>query len=267
VVAPVKDVPPLTCHDLKGRPYARRPGTEDEIRRALGSAQATWGELARAAPPDRLSSEALVFLIRSVRDSNRNLAGELIESLNHRILQTAGRWCRGFDPMTTEDIRDKVLTEMLSRLLALQPTRASEFLEIAFERVVKTCTLKQVAKHPKRIVKLGGGGSSDPEDADSREERPEDQVPDPGPGPEEIISELADEEDRAALISNAQAAIKDPRHLEAVLLRFVHGWPVTARDPSKPSLARRFGKTARQIQNWINTGIQQMRESIGEDHD
>lgn len=61
MVAPVKDVPPLTCNDLKGRPYARRPGTEDEIRRAFGSAQATWSELARAAPPERLSSEALVF--------------------------------------------------------------------------------------------------------------------------------------------------------------------------------------------------------------
>lgn len=103
----------------EGPALTRRPGTEDEIRRALASAPATWDDLAKADPPNRLSSSALVFLIRSVRDSDRNLAGELIQTLNHRILQTARRWCRGFDPMTTEDILDKVLTEMLDRLLAL----------------------------------------------------------------------------------------------------------------------------------------------------
>jgi hypothetical protein len=123
----VKDIPPLTCHDLKGRLYTRRPGTEDEIRRALDAAPATWEQRAKAAPPNRLSSEALVFLIRSVRNTDRNLAGKLIGALTERMKQTGSRWCRGFDPMTTEHILDKVLTEMLNRLLALQPTRASEF--------------------------------------------------------------------------------------------------------------------------------------------
>lgn len=263
----MKEVPPLTSRDLKGRPYTRRPGTEDEIRRALASAPATWDDLAKAGPPNRLSSSALVFLIRSVRDSDRNLAGELIQTLNHRILQTARRWCRGFDPMTTEDILDKVLTEMLSRLLALHPTRASEFLEITFERVVKTRTLNQVAKHSKRIVELSASGSGDSEDGDPREERAEEQITDPSPGPEDIISALTDENHRAALIRKARAAIQDPRHFQALLLRHVHGWPLTASDPLKSSLERHFGKTSRQIQNWINKGIQQMREAIGEDHD
>jgi hypothetical protein len=260
----VKDLPPLTHCDLEGRPYIRRPGTEEEIRGVLGSAQAAWDELANAGPPNRLSSETLVFLIRSVRDSDRNLAGKLIETLNHRILKAARRWCRGFDPMATEDILDNVLTEMVGRLLAPQPTRASEFLELAFERVVKTCTLKQVAKHAKRTEEPGGGTS---EDGGSHEERPEEEIADPGPGPEEIISALADRQYRAELVRKAQAAITDPRHLEAVVLRHVHGWQLTASDPSKPSLERHFGKTSRQIQNWIDKGIQQMRESIGEDHD
>ncbi len=263
----MKDIPPLSSYDLKGRLYTRRSGTEDEIRGALGSPQATWSALARAAPPKRLSSEALVFLVRSVRDFDRNLAGELIETLIHRVLQTARRWCRGFDPMTTEDILDKVQTEILDRLLALHPTRASEFLEIAFERVVKTRTLNQVAKHSQRMVGLTHSSSGDFEDGDSPEERTEEQIAAPGPGPEEIVSGLADEKHRAELIRRARAAIKDTRHFEAVLLRYAHGWPITASDPSKPSLERHFGKTSRQIQNWINKGIQQMRESLGEDHD
>jgi hypothetical protein len=263
----VKDIPPLTCHDLKGRLYTRRPGTEDEIRRALDSAPATWEQLAKAGSTNRLSSEALVFLIRSVRDTDRNLAGKLIETLTQRVLQTGRRWCRGFDPMTTEHILDKVLTEMLNRLLALQRTRASEFLEIGCEYVVKRLTLNEVGKHSKRIVELKSSGSEDSDDTDSRPERAEEQLADAGPGPEDIVSALADEKHRAALIRKAREAIKDPRHFEAVILYYVHGWPLTASDPSKPSLERHFGKSSRQIHTWIKKGAQQMRESIGEDHD
>lgn len=263
----MKDVPGLTSHSLDGRPYSRRPDTEEQIRRALGSFPAAWDELARAGPPTLLSSEALVFLIRSIRDSDRDVTGKLIETLNLRILKTARRWCRGFDPMTTEHILDTVQTEILCRLLALHATRASEFLEVAFDRVVKTRTLNQVAKYRNRVVELSASGSGDLRDSDSGEERGEERIADPGPGPDAIISALRDAKRREALIRKARAAVKDPRYFEAVLLRYAHDWPLTASDPSKPSLERLFGMTSRQIQSWINKGIQQMRESIGEDHD
>jgi hypothetical protein len=62
----------------------------------------------------------------------------------------------------------------------------------------------------------------------------------------------------------AYAAVKDRRHLEAVVLRHVHDWPITDKDPDTPTLAKRYGKSGRQIQNWISDALEAMRTAIGE---
>ena len=62
----------------------------------------------------------------------------------------------------------------------------------------------------------------------------------------------------------AVESVKDRRHVDAVILHYVRGWPITDHDPTKPSLERHFGKSGRQIQNWIKSALATMRVAIGD---
>jgi hypothetical protein len=79
-----------------------------------------------------------------------------------------------------------------------------------------------------------------------------------------VLLQLADQTKRSILIRRALAAVKDPRHVHAVILRYVRGWPITDKDPTKPTLEKHFGKSARQIQNWITSALEAMRNAIGD---
>jgi DNA-directed RNA polymerase specialized sigma24 family protein len=101
-------------------------------------------------------------------------------------------------------------------------------------------------------------------DEDGEETDPVDTIPDDRPGPEEITITFDELRRRPQLLREALAAIRDPRHREAVILHWLRGWPITDKDKTKPTLEQRFGKSARQIQNWINAAFNDMRAAIGE---
>jgi hypothetical protein len=61
------------------------------------------------------------------------------------------------------------------------------------------------------------------------------------------------------LIRRGCRAVKDRRHLQAFILRYVHGWPITSNDPAKPDLVRRFKKSRWQIKNWLDGVREVMR--------
>jgi hypothetical protein len=255
----VTEPPPLTSRDPEGQLYTRRAQTEVEIRHVLGQPRDTWDARARVQGPSRLSSEALVFLIRHLRERNNDLLGSLTETLNRRTLRTARRWSHGFDEMTSEHILLTVQMEVLELVFAVKPSRQSEFLEISFEQAVKRRTLNLVAKYQGYIAERPAGRAEE----GGEEEALEDQVPDPGPLPDE----WQDTRQRVRLMRRARLAVKDPRHYEALLLHHGFDWPLSSTDPAKQSLERHFGKSARQIQNWIQQAIKEMKDAIGESHD
>lgn len=256
-------VPPLTSIGLNGQPYKRRAEVEQEISRVLALPPAEWESLAAPGPKRGLSSEALVFLIRSVRNTDRDLAGRLILQLNRRTLRTTKKWCGGFDRLTTEGILVRVEQKVIDLLLASEPTRSTEYLEIAFASKVKQYALNEVAKIEERTVVPATSLPLDPEAEDL--ERSHERVRDEAPNPEELLRTLRDPTRREQCLDRAFAAICDPRHREAVRLHYLHDWPISAQDPSTPSLARSFGMSPRQIQNWINTGLKDMLSVLKEE--
>lgn len=256
---PPARVPPLTSSTEKGEPYKRRADIEAKILRALERPLAEWAAMAAATGAGRLPDEALVFLIRAIQNGDRDLFGRLINELSRRTARIARHFVQGYDKDTTNEIIWKVEKEIIDLVLVENPSRQSEFLEIAFRTAVERRTINIVAKQKQYPQPLRRAPAEPPEGEEEAE-----RLTELVPGPEEILAELEHRTRRPELIKIAVAAVKDPRHREAVILRHVHGWPITDKDPTKPTLERHFGMSGRQIQNWITNALEAMRAAIGD---
>ena len=135
--APDSTIPPLISSMLDGRPYRRRADVEAEIARTMARPRDEWTTLCRG--PERLSNEAIVFLVRQTVDDDRDLCGRLISHLGRTVAEAAAHWAQGLDPLTTAEIVMQVETEIIELLLAERPSRQSEFLEIALQRALLLC--------------------------------------------------------------------------------------------------------------------------------
>ena len=248
---------------VDGKPYQRRADVEAEILRARNCPLAEWAGMAESRGDARLSNEALVFLIRQIRSGDRDLLGRLVHELGMRTVRIAERWAQGFDRDTLDEIVWTVEEEIVDLVLAEIPSRQSDFLEVAFGKAVERRTINAVQKRRHSPQPLRHILAANPHE-ETEPERPTEQVPDERPGPEEIVAQLENEAQRPELITKAHAAVKDPRHIEAVILRYVYNWPMVDKDPNKPTLTRHFGKSARQIQNWLADALEAMRAAIGD---
>ena len=255
-------VPRLRSCTRDGTPYQRHSDVEAEIVVALARPQAEWPTMCHG--PKRLSNEAIVFLIRRTLNQDRDVCGHLIRHIGRSVAGIAKHWAQGFDPITTDEIVWHVEIEIVELLLAATPTRQSEFLEVAFGKAVERRTINAVQKRRHSPMPLRAAATDDSNEI-TESERHGESVADEGPLPEQIAAELQDKVRRRELIRKAQASVKEPRHLEAVILRHVYGWPFNEKDGSKPSLVKHFDKSERQIRNWIAKGLEAMRAAIGED--
>lgn len=257
-------VPPLTCSTLDGRPYRRRADVEESILHALERPPAEWPAMASRTGEGHLPDEAVVFLMREIRSNDRDNLGRLVHELGLRIARIAKRHAQGFDRDTTFEIVEKVEKQVIDLILAETPSRQSEFLEIAFQKAVERRTINAVAKRKQAPLPLRAAPVEAREDDDEEPERLTERVPDERPNPEEIVSEFEDLGRRPELVRKALNAVKDPRHRDAVILRYLRNWPITDQDPNKPTLARHFGVSGRQIRNWLNDALKAMRAAIGD---
>jgi hypothetical protein len=239
-------VAPLRSSKRDGTPYQRRPDVEAEITRALARPQAEWVTLCHG--PGRLSNEAIVFLVRRTVNQNRDVCGQLIQRLGRSIAAIAHHWAQGFDPITTEEILWQVEMEVIELVLAATPNRQTEFLEIAFGKGVERRTINAVEKRKNAPLPQSLAPTDDQDDT-AQAESPEARVADEQPDPEQIALHLDDKVRRRELINKARMSVRDPRHLEAVILRHVYGWPITHKDETKPTLAKHFNKSEKQIRN------------------
>ena len=251
-------IPPLTSCTENGEPYSRREEVEAELLSVLPRAPAEWIKTMR-----RLKSESLVFLFRYIRRQDDDVAGRLQAELNVRTMRTGRRWIYGIYKEGTEFILSEVEAEIAALLLAEVPSRQSEYLEMGFGQAVYRHTKNAVERflntpfaHQANLAQEG----HDENDGDEIE-RPLEQIPDGGAVTEtEVLW--------ADWVQKTLRFVTHPKHREAIVLRYLRGWPLTDKDPEQSCLTRHFKVSARQIQTWIDIALKQMRDGIiGEGYD
>jgi hypothetical protein len=157
----------------------------------------------------------------------------------------------------------EVEAEITVLLLAEVPSRQSEFLEVAFGQTVYRHTKNAVERFHNTPFAYKGNVMQEIYDENGRDEieRPLEQVPEGSAGTE---TELL----WADWIEKALRFVTDPKHRDAINLRYLQGWPITSQDPRKSCLTRHFKISARQIQTWIDIALKQMRDGMmGEGYD
>jgi hypothetical protein len=243
-------VTPLTQTKIDGTPYRRFANVEAEISGVLATDPSTWS-------PTTLKSETQVYLIRwQWRQNDQKSIGKLIECLGRRIARIARDFASGLNEFQAEDFAVEIGDEVNLLIFSREPSRQSEFLEIAFRQAVqrrainKRTLLKERRKHEVAESSLRTADDDDDGEgiiashADSRSAQ--ESVP-------------ADE-----VIRRGLAAISNPLHRQAVVLHHLQDWPLSSKDPQIPTLSTHFGKSARQIQNWIATAFEEMRTALGD---
>ena len=83
--------------------------------------------------------------------------------------------------------------------------------------------------------------------------------------PDQRINALEDllKNEGLALLRKAEAKIRDPRHFEALVLRYGYDWPIESEDPAEPTLSKKYNLSPRQIRNWIVSGLETLRVALG----
>lgn len=248
---------PLTCVAADGRAYRRRADVEAEIATMLTRAPEEWVTMAPRS--GGLRDETRVYLLRKLAAIDRHLFGTMLSTLMVRTARIVESTAQGFSPTELEIIGDEVADEIIARITAAQPTNKSEFLEIAFRRMVVNLTLKAVRRRSaaseihvplQRIVTDDG----DALDAASR-------VPDDRPDP---LAQLIEQRQEDPRFRQILAAVTDRRHRVAFILHELRKWPYNPPANGQPCLCEFFNVSERQIRTWINTARRQMREALGD---
>lgn len=253
----LSEVEPLKSLWTDGKRLKRPPYVDQEIARLMALSQSgRIAELREARP------ETIVYFIRRCPPTYRWFYEPLFVELDRRIAGTARTAVRGLDRFSATDIVLKVQQRVLDLIFTKQPSRRSDFLEIAFHRIVEARALDALRSHlrspfgPRRIA------PGVPDDDGVEIERPVELLLDEGPGPEELLLKLREDNERHQLLAIASKAVKSRRHLIAVILHYGYDWPITASDPKIACLTRQFGVDERQIRYWLDTAMRQMREAL-----
>jgi DNA-directed RNA polymerase specialized sigma24 family protein len=242
--------------------YARRPEVLDEIRQALARDPSTW---ARSG----FQPETMAHLVRHLRaeKANARVMGDLILAVDRHVTRIVARFARGYDRVTTEEIALEVGRGVMELCLGEGPPNQAEFLEASFLTAVKRRTIDAVNKRNYAAKAYEAAMAV----RKVEKPRPHDKPPDlegvqgeTVADPEEVLLSDADPPPAAEKIRLGLAAIKDPRHREAVILHYLKGWPISDKDPMALTLCSHFDVTDRAIRKWIATAFGEMRRAIGD---
>jgi len=255
---------PLVSSTRAGKRYLRPAHVQDEIRRILPMAREDCMRHAKD-----LQNETLVFFIRLTHESDDELCGELTKELSKRIRSRSCGFCQDLDDYDKEQFLNDVEIQVLAKVLAKEPTRGREYLEVAFGQAIKRLALDEFEKFRNsaagNIAEIAIDSSDEEWHGEEEVERPIEFLPAATPGPEDILLLADTTEERLQLLQKALDAVEDPRQREAAILHWGHGIPLHSYKRGTPSLTRRFRKDARQIRYWLTTAMRQMRAALGID--
>jgi hypothetical protein len=243
---------PLTCCRKSGEPYTRHEGVEAEIAHALGMSHTVWCDQVWRI-------ETLVHLIRlRRRDNDPHVLGMLTYQFFEQVKPIVDRWSRGYGTADSEEIQIAVANELGNLLNEAPPSRTAEYLEVDAATIVKQATLRAIGPDRPKAREF----QSADRDEDGRYTQTVDRLGSEAPNPVEQLLAKAEEEAGGAL--RYLNAVTDPRHREAFILRHIYNWPLKDGPDGAPTLCERFKPVSdRQIRNWINTAIKQMRAAHG----
>jgi hypothetical protein len=246
-------IAPLTQRKKDGSPYVRPPDVEAEIAEVVASDPATWSVSV-------LKSETLVHLVRWLwKRNDLRLIGKVIDCLGKRIAQIARDFSSGLGKSGAEDFAIEIAEELNLLIFAQAATRQSEFLECAFRTAVRRRAINKRTKLRERL-KHEKCESSLPEiESDGKEIGIVSLHADGEPAPDQMASD-------SESTGRTLAAVSNPLHREAFVLHCLQGWPLYDEDETIPTLSTRFGRSPRQIQNWIAKARSEMRTALGDEH-
>jgi hypothetical protein len=253
-------ISPLTFKDADGNLFGRSETVNLEI--------ATFRPLSQSERQKhlpRLEPESLLFFIGETRYLDRDFCGELMLQLGRRTARIVKRYVRGLSEIAAEEILMKVDIQVVELALAEKPSRKSEFLQVSFYGAVKLLTLDAVKSYRRSLLggKRGWIPAADETGTDGKVfRRTIELAPDSGPGAEEILLSLENDNFRHDLLRLACRAVADRRHLEAVILHFGHGWPILSKDQRKNDLVSHFQATEDQVKGWLRRAMKLMREAL-----
>jgi hypothetical protein len=250
------DDEPLGLNTKDGVPYQRRPAVEMERRAVLLLPESEWLRNRKKYRP-----ETLVHLIQKTRLGDPRLYGDLLDELGARVVRLARKGVRGRNATAAQDIVGAVRAEILCRAIT-----NNGFLEVSFAGAVADCLIDASKAYDNSISgnRRGYIFENAVDDDGDEIERPMELLLSHYPSPEEAVIALRQQERRRALLDIAASKVKDPRHLEAVVLRVVEDIPITSDDPDKDTLTNYFGATVDQIKYWVKAGLQALRRALEE---
>ena len=255
--SPSVHVPPLVCSTKDGKRYARPPHVEAEIRKMLSLPQSGWiGEA------ENLQNETLVFLARQTRGIDDDLCGGLLAELSNRIPILTRRRTISVDEVIREEVAMNVESEIFRIVLTKEESRDAEYLEIAFAQAIDRMAVEVLRKLDRTPMGSRCQILAKPKGEDSVGIKQLEIIPDGGPSPVETLLNLEADNHLHQLVKKACAAVKDRRHLKAVILHYAHGMPITSTRRGQKSLQREFRKEPRQIKYWLATALEQMRAAL-----
>lgn len=245
---------PLTCSRKTGEPYTRHQAVEDDIARALSMSHTDWCD-------QSWRIETLVHLIRlRRRDNDPHILGMLTYQFLERVKPIVDRWSRGYGTADSEEIQIAVANELGDLLNEAPTSRTAEYLEIDAATVVKQATLRAIGPDRPKAREFRSADRDEDGQYTQIVDRLASEVLDPV---EQLLAKAEEEAGGALRYLNA---VTDPRHREAFILQHIYNWPLKDGPDGVPTLCERFKPTSdRQIRNWINTAIKQMRAAHGEE--
>lgn len=246
-------IAPLTQCKKDGSPYVRPSDVEAEIAEVIASDPATWSVSA-------LKSETLVYLVRRLwKPNDQKLIGKVIDCLGKRIAQIARDFSSGLGKSGAEDFAIEIAEEVNLLIFAQAATRQSEFLECAFRTAVQRRAINKRTKLRERLKHERCESSLPTIESDGEEMGIVASHADGEPSPGQMASD-------SESTGRTLAAVSNPLHREAFVLHCLQGWPLYDEDKTIPTLSTRFGKSPRQIQNWIAKARSEMRTALGDEH-
>lgn len=244
-------VAPLTQRKKDGSQYKRPPDVETEIAEVLATALSTWSLT-------KLKSETLVHLARWLWSRNdQRMIGKVIDCLGKRIAQIARDFSSGLGKSVADDFATEIAEELNILIFTKVANRQSDFLECAFRTAVKCRAINQRAKLRDRLKHEKSESSLPAIDDEGEEIGLVESHKDSELGP---VEKAMDTE----RIRRGLAAVSNPLHREAVVLHYLQGWQLTNANKTIPTLSTHFGKSGRQIQNWLTKAIAEMRTALGD---
>ena len=234
--------PTMTTED--GKPYTRSPEVEAQIAETLH-----WSGADLLGKHKSLLNETLVYHVRRFRERDEHLCGVLLHELAQRTTRTVKAAMHGIDPLGKADIAMQVEVEVLELAIAPEPSRQSEFLEIAFTQAVKRRALNRREQFKGTVQGHRGRYKPKPwvnlDEHDKERRRPLEFAPDSRNGPESAVAAFQDEQFREQAYEIVRAALEgeDDRLMLGFRLHVVDRWPLWSADPKVPTVARHFSLT------------------------